>query len=346
MSNALDKFHLRFCLLAALAAAALLVTPAAEATHLCSKVNAIDGIYKKEIKAMESAVYNRTGLQGDTAYNQRLLMCNRRRDTNRKAIEKYRDNHLGSGKKVLDFKKDLPERVVHGHIRYYGAFPVEYGYLLSRKKGTWKVVMPVEFHFPKHKFPKKLDIAIALAEKLNIKNKCEKILKPVRNGVTVGKSRWACRVPRSLKVGGKKIVNLYMQYWRDELKKSWSRDGFEVDLLILNTATLSTARRNKVKKAAWPIRMNHNKNSRSTYHAVFTKPHPIYSGIDMVTAAHEFGHALGLDDEYPEAFYHPKKKEREKQKCNSAYRMCNQWSESTMSVYMWILSRRYAAGKK
>ncbi len=47
-----------------------------------------------------------------------------------------------------------------------------------RQNGIWNVWVPIQLHFPKLKFPNKLDIPILLADRLRIRNQCEKILRP------------------------------------------------------------------------------------------------------------------------------------------------------------------------
>lgn len=68
--------------------------------------------------------------------------------------------------------------------------------------------------------------------------------------------------------------------------------------------------------------------------------HPIYSGIDPAGVVHEFGHVLGLDDEYPSTECVPLG--------GADYIMCDAFSlggDNQKGVYPWIVTRRYMGGK-
>jgi hypothetical protein len=87
----------------------------------------------------------------------------------------------------------------------------------------------------------------------------------------------------------------------------------------------------------------------------------IYTGIPPDTVSHEFGHSLGLDDEYPQSQSYPPQQDCEKlsgflishddgtTNNHLSYVMCSDYQgdepQDVKSVYMWLITQRYSVGK-
>ncbi len=140
-------------------------------------------------------------------------------------------------------------------------------------------------------------------------------------------------------VNGARITQHLTNFWKSSIERYWSRgDRFRVLVLTnLNRPDIPRRLRRSFKKFTWQVRMNHNKNSRAMYHATPYRPAPIYTGLNRDVIAHEFGHFLGLDDEYPEK---SSSKAKPSQVCRNlggiSYIMCrsgNYTSAHTKAVY-------------
>ena len=288
---------------------------------------------------------------GSRSYNAHVLACNRKRDTMGKKIEK----EIGSDHV---FEGSLGARLVKGHYNYFGNIITQqkYMYRLERANGSWIVTIPAEFHFPELKLTKYLDITMPLAERLGIdatvcattvksKGKTTRGLVPksVSNGIWVFDT---CRVDRdeSFTVNGqsKDIKDWYMEYWKELIQTHWSRAGFELRFQVVNLGEVAAgdlATYNK-EGIVWHVRLNMNANVIPRYKSNPLFLHPIYSGIDPAGVVHEFGHVLGLDDEYPSTECVPLG--------GADYIMCNAFAlggDNQKGVYPWIVTRRYTAGK-
>ena len=317
-------------------------------------------------KLAQSEAFGSGAYAGDDGYNARVLGCNRKRDTRGKAIEKaIKANH--------NFAGDLGLRIVKGKINYLGAFPVRYGYGLERKKTNWTLTAPIEFHWPK-RHGKRLDLPMQLATELGIVaehcSSTTKKLGKIDLGFveTIKKKRqddmrdagWtdssiearvqavgACRVKRTMKVDGLSVKTHLMKFWQREIEQFWTHAGFTVKTPIVNLKELSSSSEKSYRKgkAIWPIRLNHKQYSRATYKAIIGKPAPLYAGLPQDTIVHEFGHWIGLDDEYPEAKRNVKCKEiggSDYVMCSSPYGVS---STTAKGIYAWITTRRYVVGK-
>ncbi len=262
-----------------------------------------------------------------------MIACNRHRDSLAKKVSK-------AIKAKHTFPGTLSTRLIKGHIKYLSFAPLRYGYGLKRSGGTWTVIAPIEFHWPA-KWPKRLDIPMALADKLGMGNTICKTTKKKAGHIDRG------YVPEKMKVKDLKAAG-----WNDdEIERFRTRGGFTVDIKVVNLGELkgATLQAYERGKAVWPIRLNHRPNGRATYKAIIGKPHPLYAGLDRDTFVHEFGHWLGLDDEYPEGNKPP-----DWRKCRDLggeeYVMCSMPLDmpktDAKGVYAWIVTRRYAVGSK
>ncbi len=292
---------------------------------------------------------------GDRPYNAHVLACNRKRDTMGNKIEK------GIGSDHV-FEGDLGPRLVKGHYNYFGGVITQqkYMYRIERTSGNWIVTIPAEFHFPARKLTKYLDITMPLADRLGIAaTVCATTVKSggkTTRGLvpkSVSSGIWAedaCRVDRDeqFTVGGqtKDIKDWYMEYWKELIQTHWSRPGFELRFQIVNlgeVATSDLATYNK-EGIVWHVRLNMNANVAPRYKSNPLFLHPIYSGIDPAGVVHEFGHVLGLDDEYALT-------EGDPLQCGTLggtdYIMCNAFvlgGDNQKAIYPWIVTRRYVVG--
>ena len=101
--------------------------------------------------------------KGDRDYNAHVIVCNRKRDTRGKRIEK----NLTATER---YEPDLEPRLVKGKYNYFGTIVTQlrYGYRIERSGGVWTVTVPIQFHFPKLKLTKYIDITMPLADELGI----------------------------------------------------------------------------------------------------------------------------------------------------------------------------------
>ena len=132
-----------------------------------------------------------------------------------------------------------------------------------------------------------------------------------------------------------------MDFWREQIQTHWNHDGFEIRFKVVNFDEIATADLRKYAKenTIWHIRLNMNVGVIPRYKSNPLFLHPIYSGIDPPGFVHEFGHVLGLDDEYEECT---------KKFSVTRYIMCNPFTlglDLQKAVYDWIATRRYAIGK-
>jgi len=284
---------------------------------------------------------------GIRAYNAHVIACNRKRDTMGNKIEKnINAGHI--------FGTDLGPKLVKGHYNYFGNIVTQqkYMYRLERVSGRWIVTIPAEFHFPERKLTKYIDITMPLAERLGIATTV--CATPVKSGgktirglvpKSVGNDLWAhdtCRVDRdeSFTVGSqtKDIKDWYMEYWQELIQNYWSRNGFELRFQIINRdqVTSNDLAAYKKRDIIWHIRLNMNANVVPRYKSNPLFLHPIYAGIDPEGIVHEFGHVMGLDDEYNDCGA-----------SGSDYIMCNAFTldmDNQKAVYPWIVTRRYIVG--
>lgn len=319
----------------------LLGSTAADAT-LC-KPKHVKKRHNVESARLAKEAYAKGSYSGARSYDAKVIGCNRHRDGKGKKIEKK----ISAG---YTFPKNLKAKLVKGHIKYYNLAPMRYGYQIERKNGEWLVTVPVKFHFPKRRFRKRLDIPMGLAKTLGIektvcsttKRKRGRIIRGFISAAKKGNNYNACRVNRKEKFKGIPVTTHLMRFWRDSIEAFWSRPGFRVKVKIENLGEIPAALLKKYNKRniVWQIRMNHN-NNRAMYKASIGRSHPLYAGLPRSTIVHEFGHVIGLDDEYPEPALG--RKTPSWRICNYKYVMCG--NGVARGVYPWIITRRYVVGK-
>ncbi|MFQ5737345.1 MAG: hypothetical protein ACE5GY_10880 [Thermodesulfobacteriota bacterium] len=320
---------------------------AADAT-LC-KPRYVNQRHQDEAARLAGETYAQGVYAGSKDYDARVIGCNRHRDDKGREIEKK----LTAGHR---FPGNLSPKLVRGHIRYYNLVPMRYGYQVARKGGEWVVTVPVKFHFPK-KLKKRLDIPMELARRLGIdrsvcsttRRKGGRIIRGHISASKKGKRYEACRVNRNERFNATPVTTHLMEFWRSSIEGFWSRPGFKVDVKIENLGEIKPALLKKYneRNIVWQVRMNH-KNNRAMYKASVGRPHPLYAGLPGRTIVHEFGHAMGLDDEYPERVAVLGRATPTWRKCNSIggnqYIMCNLGTGLAKGVYPWIVTRRYMIG--
>lgn len=324
----------------------LLVAPPAGAT-LC-KTKHVTPDHRTEANRVDRYPFGRDAYEGDHDYNSRVLGCNRHRDLRSPAIER-------TDPRDRSYPNTLPPRLIKGRIRYFNFAPMRYGYRLERHHTRWILTAVLRFHFPSKKFPNRLDIPLALARQLGIRNticdstQYKQVAGIDRGLIEVDGNPSACRLNRDEVIDGTPITEHYMEFWRDEITDFWSRAGFEVRMLITNLDLIPSDELRDYERhnIIWEVRLNHNKNSRAMYKASVGRPQPIYAGIDPQTVVHEFGHSIGLDDEYPGSRNPPPHRD-----CHalggSDYVMCNSAGTSrdqAKGIYAWIATRRYGIGE-
>jgi hypothetical protein len=319
--------------------------------NLCDPEKHLTQQHRTEAKRPYEEPYGQDSYRGVHDYNARVIACNRARDSLGRGLE-----NIAPAEYV--YPKTMPPRIVRGTIRYFNVAPKRYGYRLERQGGTWILTSVAEFHFPGLKFPDRLDIPMALARQLGIADTVCATTQTKFGGIDRGLVQtpggWpnACRLNRDEKIDGIPVTHHLMEYWRDTIQRFWSRPGFDVRVKIVNLNEVSAEELDAFGAGVWPIRLNHNKNSRPMYRASPHKPHPLYAGFTGAVIAHEFGHTMGLDDEYPE-----KKNPADFRDCRALggdeYAMCvtppMNWAANrdwAKGVYPWIVTRRYGFGTK
>lgn len=304
----------------------LFFSSAADAT-LC-KPRHVKRRHHDEAARLAGETYAQGVYAGSKDYDARVIGCNRHRDDNGKKIEQ-------SVAARHSYDRFLEPRLVKGHIKYYNLAPMRYGYQIERKNGEWLVTVPVKFHFP-GKFKKRLDIPMELARPLGIersicsttRKKRGRIIRGYISSSKKGKKHEACRVNRNERFNGAPVTTHLMEFWRDSIEGFWSRPGFRVRIRIENLGEIPAGQLKKYNKKniVWHVRLNHN-NNRAMYKASVGRPHPLYAGLPSDTIVHEFGHVIGLDDEYPEPVAVLGRATPTWRKCNllggSWYIMCN-----------------------
>jgi len=362
-----------------------LLPPTLALATLCNESD-IRQRHSKEAELLEKETFAQGDYKGDRSYNARVIACNRSRDSEGKEVE-------AEFKTDETFGSDLGERIIRGKISYFGIAPLRYGYVLSRKGGTWILTSIQQFDFPDIALgieTKVIDLPMALATQLKGgKDHCSKVKKDALGFVTAGPIRvldkdaggttiplddphQACRFDR-----GEKLLNTVTnqtlapeghltEYWRAAIEKQWSRPGFKVEVILAKRDKVSADRMKQFEDAGllaigeseksivWNIHLNQNEKTRAMYKPIaggLIRPNPIYAGTHADVLVHEFGHSVGLDDEYPEG--DEPKPSRDCQKLSAkggSYTMCHptlggiepNWSKG---VYPWILTRRYDLGE-
>jgi hypothetical protein len=310
---------------------------------------------------------------GDTSYNELVIACNRARDTKGNEIEKeITARH--------DFPADLPPRTVKGHFNYFGqlAAGLRYAYQLERNGNQWTVTIPMRFHWPEDRLTGSIDISRDLAQQLGLSATggiCDPgqvrrsvdgvisqgFIRAARAGedVTgigdrdVGFKDSACRVPRTLSVAGKNMLEQIQGYWKAEIERVWNRPGFGVRPVVFGIDEVSAAELAAWEKdeTVWNLHLNLDPSHRAGYKRFAFKWNHMYSGVPGYVVAHEVGHVMGLDDEYAE--------KQSVRNCDvidptDNYLMCSSSfgavgadeAAGAQGVYPWLITRRYAVARE
>lgn len=301
------------------------------------------------------------------------------------------------------FAANLPPRFVVGQYQYRGKFPKWYGYMLHREAGKWVVTSALDFKFPKaeknmlHISPY-LAARLSRTRGGTILDKDANTCQTNSTGkkdpgrLRAGKSSFyrACRVKRDskffLSVPGtylpstlgttqsRPVTEWTMLYWREVLQQIWSRNGFELRIEIANLSgrgneiddeDLRLFRKND---AVFTVELHHReKRLNNMFRPVkilgVKLYKAIYAGLDEDGVSHEFGHSLGLGDDYTDKDDPPLKKdceilsgyrdaEAEPGRNQFEYVMCDasgsggQEAQDIKSVYLWLITQRYSIGKE
>ena len=290
---------------------------------------------------------------GTKSYNELVLRCNRYRDDKVTYIER-REKDYGEAKRR--FPNNLRERKIHGNISYLGGFLGRYGYWLSRKAGVWHLKLGIEFSGPifsayigKGVIDMPQDKAIELgiwddpsycpnpAKRQPTKSPAGAGVKehtPTSGQIEGYGGARACRLDkdRKIKSTNKTALNHVKDFWKDSIEKYWSRPDFKVTV----EDSYGKAKYHFIR---WIVFWKNRHHTRPTYHL------KLWSGMDARTIAHEAGHALGLDDEYPESDNESVRRECVP-KGGGNYVMCaRSTSEYPKGIYYWIMTRRYQLGR-
>ena len=169
----------------------------------------------------------------------------------------------------------------------------------------------------------------------------------------VGFKDSACRLPRSLFVDGKGMLEHIQIYWKAEIERVWNRPGFRVRPIVIGLDEVSAADLTAWARdeTVWELHLNLDPSHRAAYRRWTFKWNHMYSGVPGYVVAHEVGHVMGLDDEYAE--------KQSIRNCNvidptDNYLMCSSSfgeagadeGSGAQGVYPWLITRRYAIARE
>jgi len=312
----LKNIFLLFCLLASFSAKAELCHPKHIKEH-----------HKREAQTLLEEEYSYGRYAGHDGYNAIVIGCNDKTDRKKLFTQESLDKYL-----VLREQDNLNPKMVRGKVKYLSLIRLRYGYLLEKKAGDWIATLIVKFRYPKMVKKKFVDVSTELSKRLGI-TKC-------LNGSKIPKARY-CRLKRDMIVNGKNILIHHMNFWRNSIQRYWKRPGFKVKVLVTNLGEIpkKLLKLYKRKKIIWKINFNINHKIRATYRSLIVKPYPLYTGLRSATIAHEAGHMLGLNDEYPEFKVRRKTWKFCKERGGAGYIMCS--GSRAYGVYPYVITRRY-----
>eukprot|EP00039_Didymoeca_costata_P015321 m.258733 g.258733 ORF g.258733 m.258733 type:complete len:854 (-) comp16195_c0_seq1:114-2675(-) len=319
---------------------------------------------------------------GNRTYNELVLACNRKRDSNgigKRLNNQFIDEHR--------FENDLPLKIIRGSFQYFGFFNKMYHYLLERAQGVWTITSVMEFEWPlaDKDF---LHINLELARNLSRTNDnssvdltapgeiCsgdvpERLVSQDGSSYILG-----CRVERNAEFfplddartyrmpgspdDKRLITDWVMLYWRDQIELRWSRPGhvnMKIDLVkfagLPGEISTSLLQRVRDADAVYRVDLHHNYNrDNNMFRPIHIFGIDIYPGIYAARygelISHEFGHSLGLDDEYPQRssdkvsiFLECDKLNGQNLRSAMRYLMCRTTDPLPKSIYFYIVTQRY-----
>lgn len=388
--------------------------PQAQA-NLCNEKH-VEARHTLEARAAALEAFSR-GYSGQSIpYDERIIACNRKRDSNGNEIE----DRLPLPSQ--DFPKELEPRTVKGHLNYYGAYAarMRYAYQLSRKNFEWIVTVPIEFHWPSSHMTDMIDIPFELAINLGL-DQAGRVCEPgatvykesnprqvekgfigwqlgapqlrvfrvdsgderVRGRADINKSavlsetlitkgydvvyargESSCRVPRlyelddpsTTRTDKMTILRHLRAFWKRNIRTVWNRPGFIIRPLFVecaNQGACDEVEENRLRtwkkdKTIWQVHFNLFPMQRAAYKRIVGKWNNIYTGSASWVVAHEFGHQLGLDDEYGTSENGQNACENIRPDAVNNYIMCggSVGKAGAQGVYAWIVTRRYHVAKE
>lgn len=317
--------------------------------------------YNSEAELLETENFARddsaSNYKGDRNYNALIIACNRKRDQKKSKIETLPANHI--------FADTLPKKLVRGTYNYWGKVITgkSYAYQIERTNKIWQITVPIKFHWPKLKLTSYIDIPTELAGELQLTapgQVCAMDGTVRKNGHVVRgyisePSQISCRLNRTDRfvdpADGRTYVvtELIKRFWIKHIENKWSHKWFIVRALDVETIGTNALKRHKKENTIWHVKFNMNPNVTARYKAAVLFPHPMYVGINTNGLVHEFGHQLGLDDEYGSNAKNNCEERFATIAPQNNYIMCEGGlgiprPELQKAVYDWIVTRRYETG--
>jgi hypothetical protein len=340
---------------------------------------------------------------GTRDYNAYVLACNRQRTSDGNAL----NNRTTEERQFAD---NLPERFIRGTFRYFGIWPKPYFYTLKRVDGEWIVTSTLNFLMPEED-EGRIRLQAYLASNLSLEEGGVALNDPRRGVCREVNNReddgfdlvdalgiQVCRVPIDQElflIGGgdflpadelgatesRPAIDWLMLHYRHSLETIWSRPGFKVEINIANFVggdgeiSFGELARHEREDVVYNISLHNNDEDNGRVYLPGPLQRSVYhTALVWRTIAHEYGHSLGLDDEYLEpgvsslgiqnrgcdALSGFDVEGEEEDNTDFFYVMCNSTvgnirlddvkveitgyhslSQSIKSIYPWIITQRY-----